>query len=73
MSKIDEVQSTVKNTPGLGKKMAKYGAIGAVVAIPVPFVGPVLGALVGAGVAYARRNKIWRTRSTIYALPVLRP
>lgn len=42
MSKIDEVQSTVKNTPGLGKKMAKYGAIGAVVAIPVPFVGPVL-------------------------------
>ncbi len=34
MSKIDEVQSTVKNTPGLGKKMAKYGAIGAVVAIP---------------------------------------
>ena len=58
MSKIDEVQSTVKNTPGLGKKMAKYGAIGAVVAIPVPVVGPVLGALVGAGVAYARRNKI---------------
>ena len=37
---------------------AKYGAIGAVIAIPVPFVGPVLGALVGAGVAYARRDKI---------------
>ena len=44
MSKIEEVQATVKNTPGLGKKMAKYGAIGAVVAIPIPFVGPVLGA-----------------------------
>ncbi len=58
MSKIEEVESTVRNTPGLGKKMAKYGAIGAVVAIPVPFVGPVLGAIVGAGVAYARRNKI---------------
>lgn len=58
MSKIEEVQNTVQNTPGLGKKMAKYGAIGAVVAIPVPFVGPVLGALVGAGVAYARRDKI---------------
>ena len=58
MSKIEEVQNTVKNTPGLGKKMAKYGAIGAVIAIPVPIVGPVLGALVGAGVAYARRNKI---------------
>jgi hypothetical protein len=58
MSKIEEVQDTVKNTPGLGKKMAKYGAIGAVIAIPVPFVGPVLGAIVGAGVAYARRDKI---------------
>ncbi len=56
MSKIEEVQNTVKSTPGLGKKMAKYGAIGAVVAIPVPFVGPVLGALVGAGIAYAKRN-----------------
>ncbi|MFL0415401.1 hypothetical protein ACH0AE_15365 [Sphingomonas sp. 179-A 2A2 NHS] len=58
VSKIEEVQNTVQNTPGLGKKMAKYGAIGAVIAIPVPFVGPVLGALVGAGVAYARRDKI---------------
>ncbi|MCU6455240.1 small multi-drug export protein [Sphingomonas sp. A2-49] len=56
MSKIEEVQATVRNTPGLGKKMAKYGAIGAVVAIPIPFVGPVLGALVGAGVAYAKRK-----------------
>ena len=33
MSKIEEVQATVKNTPGLGKKMAKYGAIGAVVLV----------------------------------------
>ena len=56
MSKIDEVQETVRNTPGLGRKMAKYGAIGAVLAIPLPFVGPVLGAVV-AGVAYARRDK----------------
>lgn len=58
MSKIEEVQNTVSNTPGLGKKMAKYGAVGAVLAIPVPFIGPVLGALVGAGIAYTRRNKI---------------
>ena len=58
MSKIEEVQHTVQTTPGLGKKMAKYGAVDAVLAIPVPFVGPVLGALVGAGVAYARRDKI---------------
>ena len=56
MSKIEEIQARVKNTPGLGKQMAKYGAIGAVIAIPVPFVGPVLGALVGAGVAYAKRK-----------------
>jgi hypothetical protein len=58
VSKFDEVETTVRNTPGLGKKMAKYGAVGAVLAIPVPFVGPVLGAIVGAGVAYARRDKI---------------
>ncbi len=58
MSKIDEVQSTVKATPGLRKKMVKYGAVGAVIAIPVPFIGPVLGAIVGAGVAYARRDRI---------------
>ncbi|WP_169715689.1 hypothetical protein [Sphingomonas mucosissima] len=58
MSKIEEVQNTVQNTPGLGKKMAKYGAVGAIVAIPIPFIGPVIGAAVGAGVAYARRDKI---------------
>ena len=58
MSKIDDVQNEIQATPGLGKKMAKYGAIGAVIAIPVPFVGPVIGALVGAGVAYARRDKL---------------
>ena len=38
--------------------MAKYGAIVAVLAIPLPFVGPIIGAVVGAGVAYARRDKI---------------
>ena len=52
MSQIDDVQSTIKNTPGLGKSMAKWGALGAVVAIPVPFVGPIIGALAGAGYAY---------------------
>lgn len=58
MSKIEEVQNTVKATPGLGKKMAKYGAVGAVIAIPVPFVGPVLGAIVGAAYAYSKRPKV---------------
>ncbi|GAA3724238.1 hypothetical protein GCM10022268_35450 [Sphingomonas cynarae] len=56
-TKAKEVQNQIKATPGLGKKMAKYGAIGAVVAIPVPFVGPVLGAIVGAAVAYSKRPK----------------
>ena len=56
-AKIREVQETVKGTPGLGKKMAKYGAIGAVIAIPVPFVGPVLGAIAGAAIAYSKRNQ----------------
>jgi len=58
MSKIDDVQNEIKATPGLGKKMATYGAIGAVVAIPVPFVGPVLGAIAGAAFAYSKRPKV---------------
>ena len=56
MSKIEEVQNEIKSTPGLGKKMAKYGAVGAVVAIPIPFVGPIFGAIAGAAIAYTRRN-----------------
>ncbi|WP_019515634.1 hypothetical protein [Sphingomonas sp. Mn802worker] len=56
MSKFDEIQTEVKTTPGLGKKMAKYGAVGAIVAIPIPFVGPIFGALAGAAVAYAKRK-----------------
>ena len=55
--KIGEVQSTVEGTPGLGKSMAKWGALGAVVAIPVPFVGPVFGALAGAAWAYHKGTK----------------
>jgi hypothetical protein len=45
---LNAIPSTVKNTPGLGKSMAKWGALGAVIAIPVPFVGPPLGANAGA-------------------------
>jgi len=61
MSKLEDelnaAPTTIRNTPGLGKKMAKYGAIGAVIAIPVPFVGPPLGAVAGAAYAYWKRNK----------------
>ena len=56
--KAAEVRTTIRATPGLGKKMARYGALGAVLALPMPFVGPILGAAVGAAVAYRRRNKI---------------
>lgn len=57
MSKIDEVQSEIRNTPGLGGSMARWSALGAVIAIPLPVVGPVLGALAGAAYAYSKRNK----------------
>ena len=57
MSMIDEVQGTIKNTPGLGKSMAKWGALGAVVAVVVPFVGPPIGAVAGAVYAYCKRNR----------------
>ena len=55
--KAREVQDRIKAHPGLGKKMAKYSAIGAVVAIPVPIVGPIFGAIAGAAYAYSQRNK----------------
>jgi hypothetical protein len=37
--------------------MAKAAAIGAVIAIPIPFVGPILGAAAGAGYAYYKAQK----------------
>jgi hypothetical protein len=55
--KAREIQDNVKGTPSLGKRMAKYGAVGAVIAIPVPFIGPVLGAIAGAAYAYSKRNE----------------
>ena len=55
--KVNEVKDEIDGHPGLGKKMAKYGAIGAVVAIPLPFVGPIIGAVAGAAYAYSQRNK----------------
>ena len=35
----------------LGARMAKGAAIGAVAALPIPFIGPITGAIVGAGIA----------------------
>jgi len=56
-NKLNEVQGTVKNTPGLGKSMAKWSALGAVVAIPLPVVGPIFGAIAGAAYAYRKGTK----------------
>lgn len=36
----------------VAKRTAIAAAVGAVVAIPIPFVGPILGALAGAGYGY---------------------
>lgn len=36
----------------VAKRTAVAALIGAVVAIPLPFVGPILGALVGGGIGY---------------------
>jgi hypothetical protein len=46
-----------RNQKTIGKKIAVWAAIGAVVAIPVPIVGPFLGAAAGAGLAYLSVKK----------------
>ena len=40
-----------------GKKMAKYALVGAIIGIPVPFVGPVFGAFAGAAYAYHKAKR----------------
>ena len=39
------------------KRIVTGAAIGAVVAIPLPFIGPIIGGLVGAGIAHYRNTK----------------
>ena len=41
----------------VSKSMMKWAALGAVVAIPVPIVGPFIGAAAGAGYAYFKGKK----------------
>jgi uncharacterized membrane protein len=41
----------------VAKRTAIAAAIGAVIAIPVPFVGPLFGAAVGAGYGYLSARK----------------
>ena len=40
-----------------GKRMAKYAAVGAIIAIPVPIVGPIIGGIVGALIAHNKNKK----------------
>jgi hypothetical protein len=54
---IEDIKNEIKATPGLGKSMVKWGALGAVVAIPLPIIGPVIGGLAGAGYAYYKGTK----------------
>ena len=54
---FDDVRNELKNDPKLGKSMAKWGALGAVIAIPLPFVGPIIGAAAGAGYAYFKNKR----------------
>ena len=39
------------------KRLLTGAAIGAVIAIPLPFVGPIIGGLVGAGIAHYRNTR----------------
>lgn len=48
----DKTKATITNV--LARNMAVGAAAGAVVALPLPFIGPVLGALIGGGLGYLR-------------------
>jgi len=41
----------------VAKRTAIAAGVGALIAIPVPFVGPLLGALVGAGYGFLTANR----------------
>ena len=41
----------------VAKRTAIAAGIGALIAIPLPFVGPVIGALVGGGYGYLSANR----------------
>lgn len=53
-----ESENVARELPnGLGVSMAKGAAIGAVAALPIPFVGPITGAVIGAGIAAYKKLK----------------
>ena len=54
---FDDFKREIDTTPGLKGSMAKWAALGAVVAIPLPIVGPVIGGIAGAAWAYHKGTK----------------
>ena len=41
-----------------GKRMAKYAAVGAVIGIPAPIVGPFIGGAIGAYLAHRKNQRL---------------
>lgn len=50
---VDAGRSALKTR--LGKEMAIGAAAGAVIAIPIPIIGPLAGAAIGSGIVFFRR------------------
>ena len=48
----EKAKATIPNT--LTRNVAIGAAAGAVIALPLPFIGPILGAIVGGGLGYLR-------------------
>ncbi|CAA9521468.1 MAG: hypothetical protein AVDCRST_MAG62-1137 [uncultured Sphingomonas sp.] len=40
-----------------GKRVAKYAAVGALIAIPIPIVGPIIGGIVGAVMGHNKNKR----------------
>ncbi len=54
---LEDFKQELDTVPGIKASMAKWGALGAVIAIPLPIVGPIIGGLAGAAYGYHRRTK----------------
>lgn len=54
---FNDIKREIDTTPGLKSSMAKWGALGAVVAIPLPIIGPIIGGIAGAAYAYHKGTK----------------